>query len=252
MPLPRFRFNIKLMMITVAAAACALAIYRSSNIGITIMVMWMPFSMIAERFLADPPRTAARPSARRMALNYGVMGLCASLAALADWIGCNQWSPSKILSPDPLFGITPRMIVSSEWAKWNLESIEWVFEIIPFDLMFTIILTIIPFTTFFVLNFYLGRTVGPTPVPLRFPIMLAIATGFSADWIIENWQGGIDHQGIVYTHTIAALNLGVVIILWGLWFAIRRNAPKPAALTLATLFHCWIFWIAFPWMGMTF
>ena len=117
------------MMITVAAVAAALAIYKSSNIIVTIMVMWIPFGMIAERFLVDPPRTEDRPSIRRMCLNYGVMSLCASLAALADWIGCSAGTP-EILSPLPLFGAMPRMIVSSEWPN-GIESINWVFEIIP-------------------------------------------------------------------------------------------------------------------------
>lgn len=244
MQFPILRFNIKLMMTTVAAVAAALAIYKSSNIFVAIMVMWMPFGMIAERFLAEPPRTPVRPSVGQLVFNYGVMSVCASLASLADWMGCSN--AFGVLSPDPLFGIMPRMIVSSEWPTWHLESIEWVFEIIPFGLIFAIV----PFVTFFVLNFYLGRTVGPTPVPLRFPILLAIATGFSAYSIIGDWQDGIKYQGIAYTKTIAALNFGVLVVLWGLWFAIRRNAPKPAAFALATLFHCWIFWIAFPWMGM--
>lgn len=102
---------------------------------------------------------------------------------------------------------------------------------------------------FLMLNWYLGRSVTPQPIPARFPIVLGTATICSLWWFAFGWQFGIEYQGATFTWGILGINALSLVLLWRFWLAFRRRATRGNALVLATLLHCWLFWFAFPYFG---
>jgi hypothetical protein len=225
MRLYRPQYTLRQLMIIVAALACMAALYQWFGLVVAFLIMWMPFCLLAERLVAGAPRSETRPTLGWMIMDFMVMTSCALVAVAARWVGARTGVPT-VLSPLPLFGVLPLFYVPDPWFA-----------------------SLFPFGTFFLVNFYLGRTAGRNPVPLRFPILLGTATAYSAYWLIGGWKYGVRYQSFFYANAVAILNLGALVVLWSLWLVLRGGATKPAAFALATLFHCWLFGMAFPWLG---
>jgi hypothetical protein len=199
---------------------------------ITILIAVFPFSLLVERLFDTTPRTShAKPSLSGALANLVVLILCASVCTVASWCGSSAGVPT-ILSPLPVFVVAPLFIASA------LGYAEPWWLVAP-----------IPFGTFLLMNCYRLRVASSAPLPLRFAILLGIATAFSIFWFAAGWGYGIRYQGAAYTRASAAINLSFLLVLWICWLAIRRRASKMGALGFATLLHCWLFWFAFPYLG---
>ena len=107
----------------------------------------------------------------------------------------------------------------------------------------------IPFSTFFLMNFYQLRVAGPAPLRVRFTFLLGVATAFSLLYFVMGWQYGIRYQGAPHTLATAAINLFFLLALWGWWLAIRQKASKPSASCVRNTASFWLFWFAFPYLG---
>jgi hypothetical protein len=227
------QFRIRSLMFLISAIACTLALVQWVGALITILIAVFPFSVLVERlFGGTPPTSHAEPSFSGSAANLVVLILGASLCTAASWYGSSVGYPT-ILSPLPLLVIAPLFL-----ASVLVYTAEPWWYVAP-----------MPFGTFLFMNFYQLRVASPAPLPMRFPILLGIATAFSIFWFAEGWAYGVRYQGTSYTLASAAINFSFLLVLWGWWLAIRRRASKAGALGSATLLHCWLFWFAFPYLG---
>jgi hypothetical protein len=59
----------------------------------------------------------------------------------------------------------------------------------------------------------------------------------------------VRYQGAYYTAVSAAINLSFLFVLWGWWLAKWQKTSTAGALGFAAVFHCWFFWLAFPYLG---
>jgi hypothetical protein len=219
-------------MFLIGATACALALVQWLGAGITILLAVFPFCVLVERlFGGTPPTSHAEPSFSGSAANLVILILGATVCTFASWCGSSVGYPT-IFSPLPLFVIAPLFLAGDLWNP-----VPWWF-VAP-----------IPFATFLFMNLYQVRVASPAPLPMRFPVLLGMATAFSILWFAEGWGYGTRYQGAAYTLASASINVLFLHILWGWWLAIRRSASKAGALGFATLLHCWLFWFAFPYLG---
>jgi hypothetical protein len=226
------QFRIQSLMILIGAISCALALVRWVGPVVAGLIAVFPFSLLVERlFGATPPATQAQTSFSRSAANLIFLILCASMCTVASWCGSSKGLPT-IVSPLPLFVVVPWFLAG---ALGYTEP--WWF-VAP-----------IPFGTFLLMNFYQLRAAGSAPLRMRFSFLLGLSTVFSVFVFVGGWEYGIQYQGAFYTLASAAINLSFLLVLWGWWLAIRRRGSKAAALGFATLFHCWLFWFAFPYLG---
>lgn len=238
MRMPRWRFTINQLMAAVAIVAILYFIYKSSLIIQAVLILWAPFGLLGERLTAGSTKRRQRPSPIQLTQNLTLMLVGAVVASVAGWVGLNTGVPT-ILSPLPLFSVVPAFYLSMCPPEWS----------VLIGACWSWLLAAVPFVTYLVLNFDFGFKVGSEPVPARFPILMAVATIASGYWIISGWGFGCSFQSVSYTKSVTLINILALLVIWVLWVAIRRSASRLATITLATLFHSWLYWFAFPWLG---
>jgi hypothetical protein len=225
------QFRIQSLMLLIGVIACALALVQWAGL-LSVLLAAFPLSLVVEYvFRAKPPSPHARPSFSGTAATFVALLLGAYLSVCAARYACSTGMPT-ILSPLPLLVVAPLFVADGlQYAD------PWRFA------------ASIPFSTFFLMNFYQFRVAGPAPVRMRFSFLLGVATAFSVLYFVMGWQYGIRYQGASHTLATAVINRFFLLALWGWWLAIRQKASKPNALAFATLLHCWLFWFAFPYLG---
>lgn len=68
-------------------------------------------------------------------------------------------------------------------------------------------------------------------------------------YLMISLEYGIRYQGVKYTFMMCLINFILGSCIWTYWIIIRRNTTYFKSMTLALLFHCWIFWYGFPYLG---
>jgi hypothetical protein len=230
--LPFLQFRLHDLMAVIAMLAGVLALNQWGGIGLALPMMAFPSSLLVERLFGTPLPAPLKPSeGSSFARSFVLLAACASFSTFLAWYGCSDGVPT-VLSPMPWLTFTPLFLASVRgYAQ------PWWF-VVP-----------IPFGTFFLMNSYQLRVARLDSLPMRFSFLLGVATAFFVLFFATSWQPGVRYQGLFFTATSAAINLTVLVVLWGWWFAIRRRISKAGALAFATLLHYWLFWFALPYLG---
>jgi hypothetical protein len=225
-------FHIQGLMWVIAFIALGFALYRWLGPLLTIFILVFPSSLLVERLFGASPWVAETPgSLSGFVARTAAVVFCGCLCSTVAWYGSSQGVPT-ILAPMPLF-VTAVIFSMPQTLGLNA----WIF------------VAAFASGTFVLMNSYQLRWSSCSILPIRFPVLLVIATAFSVCFFAFDWEYGVRFQGAFYTLTSAAINTLFLLVLWAWWLAIRRRASVAGALGFATVFHCWLFWFAFPYLG---
>lgn len=223
------KYTLRGLLIVTAACASVFGLARwlddEAGLVLAIPLAVLPFTLILERVFGSAPSAESRQTPAWYLWRHLMLVPPALVPAAAAYASARApfptpSSPLPLLSVLPLlFGMPPSLLLA------------------------------IPAVSFWILTFYLGRSASPQPMPLRFPILLGIATACSVLWFGFGWSYGVQYQGTDYTAAVTAINAVWMAILWLLWFVMRRSASMAAVSIFSILLLCWLFWSAFPWLG---
>ncbi len=168
-------------------------------------------------------------------LKYNLSG--ALILALASYITCASGAPS-IAAPFSLPVIFPILYI--QWIVEEKLGLAWV---IP---SFLIGYSLVPI--FFILwsrKLYNNNNL----ISRRSLILFSALILLSILSLINSWELGLKHQGLIHVIAMYGFNLFFWIIMLSLYFYNRR---KPSWLS-NYLFHLvsflWLAWVSFPWLG---
>ena len=107
---------------------------------------------------------------------------------------------------------------------------------------------VIPVAAFFAWNPGLFR--GQAAIPIRSYVLLAVATLADAGWFVAGWKLGLSFQGAAYTHSVLAINVAWLALLWAAFLLARNARPSfRRNLLLHWMLFAWLAWSAFPFFG---
>ncbi|MFH1923953.1 MAG: hypothetical protein ABIP48_29210 [Planctomycetota bacterium] len=225
---PARKYLGRIVVAVVVAAVMALSYWQAWGfvLFILIPVGIIPASVVIERWVGRTPRNCEGRHPRWSVRGQGVLCLCALLPSAAAFVSALGYSASTpkelpLWSPLPLFVMLPEFVDVPGW--------------------------VIAALTFVVLNRYLARVLKPSPIPSRFPILLAVMSALSIFWFAGTWIGPqLSEFHPYFVGSVRIINVLWILSLWGLWLYLRRGATRRQAFALAILLHCWLFWYAFP------
>ena len=158
-------------------------------------------------------------------MRIGVVATCALSTAVGVWMSIPTGGPT-LISPWPFLIIYPALCG------------------VPIP-----IVVAIPVLVFVILHWDEFRLRPAAQVPLRFVILLAVATGLSASWLDRGWNYGLNYQDRKFTIWIVAVNVALIASLWCLWGVARHTRSFGWRIAFGTHLHYWLFGFAFPWLG---
>jgi hypothetical protein len=148
-------------------------------------------------------------------------------AAVPVAIACFQWKTPypTIWSPLPLLVVLPEF--------WGVPMV--LFLAIPL--------------TYLALIWPLIHSETCSGVPVRYVVVLAIASAFSLLYLCYGTSYSVAYFGADYVVGVWIINAVASAALWGLWAFLRRRTSWFGVLVLGILLHTWLFGWAFPYMG---
>ena len=187
------RFNLSGLFIIVGMCAVVLGLGNWIGLVIAIPIAALPFSLIVERMLRPSLDQDADDPAGFNIMRVSVVIVCALSTALVAWYSVSDGVPT-LAAPLPFLVIVPMF----------------------YELPGMVVLAI-PVLTFVVLNL---RTAGScsASLPLRFPLLLGIATILSVIEFSLGWRYGLEYQGPHYTLWITVINSLWILGLWSFWW----------------------------------
>jgi hypothetical protein len=224
---PTVRFSIRGLLIVTAAVAGLLGLPRwldqYGGLAVAIPIALILFSIVLDRICSESSDSSA-PSTSGPLVGRHLAALAgAGLASVAAWKGMRNGNP-ELMSPLPFLAVLPVLFGGP-----------------------LIVSLATPFVAFLTLA-YVPPTAGRS-LPLRFPILLALATALSIAWFAYAVQYSYGYHGPRYTIGITIINAVMILGLWTAWLIIRRRAVWWTALTWSAALCYWLFGFAFPWLG---
>lgn len=250
MPMRR-TFNLTSLFGLITVSAIVLTLIRWLGLLQAVPLAAVPFSLIFEWLFAPPRQPLAHDSGRCWAFRSLATILCALPGVVAMWVGlyapmARWWSPGPLLSFLPFLAFRERQRLLAFQERQRLLEMGVFEQFSP--VMALLALFMVPVAMFLVLHFDLFRRTRSSGIPLRFAILLAIATGFSIWWLAGGRSWSFTHQGVEYRIAVTAANVNLMLALWTGWFLLHAHAKTIGRLAFGVLLHVWLFWIAFPWL----
>jgi hypothetical protein len=145
---------------------------------------------------------------------------------LTAWEGLGPLNPSA-LSPMPMLTVIPAFIFSN--LNYRLAAL-------------------MPPLLFLALNSELLK--GTEKASTKAYVLLCVASILSVLWFLDGWKLGLEYEGSQYTQVVFAVNVGWLLLLWGLAIVELKTAPSFAKnLTFQCAIFIWLSWYAFPYLG---
>ena len=224
----RLQYSLKGLAVATAVFGAELASANwlgKSGLFIVFVASVLPNCLLVERLLGGGPMSQPRMHWSWYMLSHLRLAAAAALTSIFAWLGTRDGTES-ILSPFPICAYLSFALGEDYWS-----------------------LLLVPVATFVMMNLYLGRAEVAAPIPVRFPLILAVGSICTAFWFAAGWNYGLEYQDAGYVWSLTAINLAFVVGLWTFWFRKRKRATATESLLLGLLLHAWLFWFAFPWLG---
>ncbi len=236
----RFQFSLSGMLLLTAlfALACTLGQWVGPHMAVIITVL--PFVAIAERVFTRS--TVETIPGKRHYSGFEILALavCAASTACAANLSVSNNVP-EVHSPFAMLVIVPYFLIDD--LIWPFVSQDSV------GMHFRTSVSVIPVAWFASLNLDYLRGYPASKLPVRFVMLLGVATLGSAVWLTAGWESALEYQSMNYALTVCIANAVFLILLWFCWVIAYRKNTFMRRLTFVTLLHFWLFYLAFPWMG---
>ncbi len=156
--------------------------------------------------------------ALRLVLLASLIPLLMSILSISSGVP-TVWSP---------YPGVPFYLLSAGWPRWLVVSLA--------PIVFVASLAKLPFERS---RGYLPHVAG----------LMGVLSVSSVVYFGLRLQGGLGHQGPVYSATMLVANGVALITFWMAWIRWRRALTVPRSIYLCLLACCWLFWCAFPYFG---
>jgi hypothetical protein len=228
-PKTQIRVTIRGILILMGSVAIVLALGNHWQDGggffLASIVCAIPMSFVIEfAFASNRPRSFAL-SKRSIAVRVILLLLLSPLAALVAWVGLvdqgSWWSPCP-------------MLVFISYAY--LETFGYLFLVVP---MLTFLTVTLPSTFNSEIRY----------LPIRSFALFCIAVAGSIYWFASSMPFTFKYQSPNYIYGSIAANSIAILMLAVSGFAFRGYFNFMSAAIWNLTLVCWLFWIAFPWIG---
>jgi hypothetical protein len=227
------QFTIASLLLITAAVAAVLGLGRLweewGGFVLAIAAAALPFAFIVEIALNRPTFCFSPPNFRSVMARLAVICVCIALPILAAIIG---WANGMVWwSPGPLLLVLP-IFFFDEWA------IEWPYAT-----------WLIPSVPFVILTAPIAFRSNNQNLPIRSIVLLLIATLTTIYWFATSTSYIGKYQSMTYFVGGAVSNAAIIGVLWGMWLALRNRFNFALVLVWNLILVCWLFWLAYPWLG---
>ena len=222
---PTVRFSIRGLLILTAAVAGTLGLARWLGGMVFVPLAPILFSIVIEYIFCQASDSRPRRSALANVGHHLAVLAGAGITTFAAWLGVSEGAAMPTL-PLPLLTALPLFYGAPE-----------------------IVSLVIPSVAFLTLMLYPARSARPCSLPLRFPVLLGVVTALSIAWFVLGVQYSYGFHGPRYTIGITIINAAMILGLWITWRLIHRRAVWWTTLVWPLAVCCWLFGLAFPWLG---
>jgi hypothetical protein len=227
------QFTIAGLLLITAAIAAVLSLGRlweeRGGLAFAIPVVALPFAFVVEFALRRASIDRSWPSARQIAVRLAVIAVCGALPILAFTMGLSYqmfwWSPC------PFLGFLPIAYLEEWFIDWPYAT--WLVPSIPY----------------LILTAPIAFKANHHHLPIRSVVLLIVATLTTVYWFSTSTSYIGKYQSMTYFVGSATSNAGIIGVLWGLWLGLRNRFNFALVLVWNLILVCWLFWLAYPWLG---